>query len=229
MKARITTVLSLTGVLVAGSAAALVNTQVLQGSAVPAGSGNKVTIALDKFASAVDQDAPTVVGDTTLPPAPTPESPDPALAAAAVTTQAIYQIDDAGLVTVDTAGDVLTLVSAVPNPDWSVVNAQSVDAYNVEVQFQMGTTLVEFRANLLFGVVGTAVVTTSLDTGTGGVDDTVASDAVVPTANTTAPVTQDTPTDDSTPGHHHRDHHTGDAPTGTGDAPIGDDHGGDDD
>ena len=227
MKARITTVLSLTGVLVAGSAAALVNTQVLHGSAVPARSGNKVTIALDKFANVVDQDVPAVLGETTLAPAPTPQPPDPALAAAAVTTQAIYQIDDAGLVTVDTAGDVLTLVAAVPNPDWSVVKAQSVDAYNVEVQFQMGTTLVEFRANLLFGVVGTAVVTTSLDTGSGGIDDTVASDAVAPTATTAAPATQDAPTDNNTDGHHYRDHHSGDVPSS--DPPSGDDHRGDDD
>jgi hypothetical protein len=218
MKARITTVLSLTGVLVAGSAAALVNTQVLQGSAMPKGAGDKVTIAFDKFAVAVDDDVPTVIGETTLAPAPAPApepAADPSLAAAAVTTQAIYQIGDAGLVTVDTAGDVLAVVSAVPNPEWSVVTAQNVDAYNIDVQFQMGTTLIEFRANLLFGVVGTSVVTTNLDTGNGGSSDTVGNNAVSPTANTT---THDDDNGDDHPDHgdDHGDDHS-------------DDHGGDDD
>lgn len=201
MKARITTVLSLTGVLVAGSAAALVNTQVLQGSAVPKGSGDKVTIALDKFADVVDQNASPVIGETTQAPVPTPEPPaDPSLAAAAVTTQAIYQIGDAGLVTVDTAGDVLSVVSAVPNAEWTVLQAQNVDAYNIEVQFQMGTTLIEFRANLLFGVVGTSVETTNLDAGSGG---TVGNNSVSPTANTTAD-------DDDDDGDEHGDDDRGD-------------------
>lgn len=217
MKARITTVLSLTGVLVAGSAAALVNTQVLQGSAVPNGAGEKVTIAVEKFSDVADQNVPSVIGETTSPPAPEPPA-DPSLAAAAVTTQAIYQIGDAGLVTVDTAGDVLTVVSAVPNPDWSVVQAQNVDAYNIDVQFQMGTTLIEFRANLLFGVVGTSVVTTNLDTGSGG--DTAGDDAAGPTANTGSD-DDDDHDDDHSDDHDDDDHDDGDD--------HGDDHGGDDD
>lgn len=46
MKARIATVLSLSGVLVAGSAAALVNNQVLQSAQPGSASGSNVTLVL---------------------------------------------------------------------------------------------------------------------------------------------------------------------------------------
>jgi len=143
MKTRIATILSLTGVLVAGSAAALVNTQVLA-SHNDAGGGESVT---------------TVTNDplTTAATARALANSLPTTTLAPTLTQAIYQIGDSGLVTLDTAGDVLTIVSAAPSPGWEVVGSESKDPLDIEVVFQSGTTRVEFKANLLFGIVSTSV------------------------------------------------------------------------
>ncbi|MDP2293392.1 MAG: hypothetical protein Q8M22_19590 [Actinomycetota bacterium] len=156
MKVRIATVLSLAGVLVAGSAAAMVNTQVLRSSG-----GNDVQIASDVTLSNV-----TIAGGTVTTTTPDPASPTPTpTTVASTTTQAVYQIGEAGLVTLDSAGGVLTLVSVVPNPGWIVAEAESEDAYNVEVKFQSAFTVLEFHANLLFGVIGTSVESKDLDLG----------------------------------------------------------------
>ncbi len=156
MKVRIATVLSLAGVLVAGSAAAMVNTQVLRSDG-----GNDVQIASDVTLSNVTIATGTV---TTTPTDPASPTPTPTTVASS-TTQAVYQIGEAGLVTLDSAGGVLTVVSVVPNPGWIVAEAESEDAYNVEVKFQSAFTVLEFRANLLFGVIGTSVESKNLDLG----------------------------------------------------------------
>ncbi|MEQ1702562.1 MAG: hypothetical protein ABMA25_20830, partial [Ilumatobacteraceae bacterium] len=160
MKVRLATLLSLTGVLVAGSAAALVNTQVLNASTKNA--AENVTIADSSVPGAVDTStteasATTLVG-TTVP----PETTTAPTTAAPVGTQAVYQIGEAGTVTLDTAGDMLTIVAALPNSGWTVMEAKSEDALNIEVKFRSATVEVEFHATLLFGVVGTSVETTSL-------------------------------------------------------------------
>lgn len=166
MKVRLATVLSLTGVLVAGSAAALVNTQVLNAPAND--SAADITLADTSLPGTSEptttDGAVTTVVDTSLPPDTTGA---PATAAPAG-TQAVYQIGDAGLVTLDTAGDQLTIVAAVPNAGWTVVEAKSEDALNIEVKFRSATTEVEFHATLLFGVVGTSVETKSLVPATTG-------------------------------------------------------------
>lgn len=156
MKVRIATVLSLAGVLVAGSAAAMVNTQVLRSDG-----GNDVQIASDVTLSNVTIATGTVTTTTTDPASPTPTP----TTVASTTTQAVYQIGEAGLVTLDSAGGVLTVVSVVPNPGWIVAEAESEDAYNVEVKFQSAFTVLEFHANLLFGVIGTSVESKNLDLG----------------------------------------------------------------
>ncbi|MDO9173906.1 MAG: hypothetical protein Q7V62_03815 [Actinomycetota bacterium] len=156
MKVRIATVLSLAGVLVAGSAAAMVNTQVLRSDG-----GNDVQIASDVTLSNVTIATGTV---TTTPTDPASPTPTPTTVASS-TTQAVYQIGEAGLVTLDSAGGVLTVVSVVPNPGWIVAEAESEDAYNVEVKFQSAFTVLEFHANLLFGVIGTSVESKNLDLG----------------------------------------------------------------
>lgn len=156
MKVRIATVLSLAGVLVAGSAAAMVNTQVLRSDG-----GNDVQIASDVTLSNVTIATGTV---TTTPTDPASPTPTPTTVASS-TTQAVYQIGEAGLVTLDSAGGVLTVVSVVPNLGWIVAEAESEDAYNVEVKFQSAFTVLEFRANLLFGVIGTSVESKNLDLG----------------------------------------------------------------
>lgn len=146
MKTRITAALSLAGVLVAGSAAALVNTQVLSNSS-PAGDGGGQVVTTTQ--------AP--LGSTTLPVVTTVPAATVPVAPSAVATQAAYQIGTAGVVTLDTAGQVLTIVGVSPAAGWTVVKSEQGDAFHVEVAFQQGNLLVEFHANYLFGVVGTAV------------------------------------------------------------------------
>ena len=150
MKTKIAMVISIAGVLVAGSAAALVNTQVLGGSTSAAS-----PLVIDNASPAQDISPVTVAttATTSVAVAPTPAAP----AAAPVATQAVYAIGDAGTVTLDTAGDLLTIVAVTPTDPWIVTKSETSDSTDVEVRFQNGTTEVEFHANLLFGVVTTAV------------------------------------------------------------------------
>ena len=156
MKTRIAMMISIAGVLVAGSAAALVNTQVLGGSTAPsglavdAGPQNNQTIPANTTATAATVHTTSVV--TTVP-AETPAQP----AAAPTATQAIYEIGTSGSVTLDTAGDVLTIVVVTPADGWVVTNAENQDATNVEIKLQSGSIEAEFHANLLFGVVTTSI------------------------------------------------------------------------
>ena len=150
MKARIATVLSLSGVLVAGSAAALVNNQVLQSAQPGSASGSNVTLVLGTPVPARTE------------PAPTSSSAAPS-SSVPLSQPVMYQVGDAGVVTLDTAGDVLAVVAATPSAGWTVLVAESIDAYNVSVQLLAGATLGEFRANLSMGVVVTSVESREVD------------------------------------------------------------------
>lgn len=166
MKTRIAMMISIAGVLVAGSAAALVNTQVLGGSTAPSG------LAVDAAAQ-TEQSTPTTTVTTagTVPTtsvvsaAPVVNGAQPA--AATPSTQAVYAIATAGSVTLDTAGDVLTIVNLTPAPGWTQTKAENQDTTNVEIKLQNGSTEAEFHANLLFGVVTTSIQ--SNDTSSTGV------------------------------------------------------------
>ena len=146
MKARITTVLSLVGVLGAGSAAALVNNQVLQNT--ESNSSGDVIVGTDS-----DDSTSGTTADST-----TSESIQIQVNVLSA-TQTEYVIGDAGVVTLDTTGDVLTIVSATPNSGWAIVEAENYGPVDVEVKLQGGLddSLVEFKANLLNGVVTTSV------------------------------------------------------------------------
>lgn len=146
MKTKIAMAISFAGVLVAGSAAALVNTQVLGG-----------TTSAEPLA--VDQPLQTQPTQPSAPVTTTVTTPVVAapVAAAPVSTQAVYAIGDSGTVTLDTAGDVLTITNVTPAAGWVVTKSENQDSTNVEIKFQGGTTEVEFHANLLFGVVTTSV------------------------------------------------------------------------
>ena len=98
----------------------------------------------------------TVATTATTPVAVAPASPVRP-AAAPAPTQAVYAIGDAGTVTLDTAGDMLTIIAVTPTDPWVVTKSETQDSTDVEVRFQNGTTEIEFHANLLFGVVTTAV------------------------------------------------------------------------
>ena len=160
MKTRISMMISVAGILVAGSAAALLNTQVLGGSTAPSGlaidaasQGENSTSTTSTSTSTTTATAPTttVVGS--------PVGVPPQSTAVATSTQAVYEIGTSGSVTLDTAGDVLTIVGVTPAAGWVVTKSERQDATNVEIKLQSGTTEAEFHANLLFGVVTTSVQT----------------------------------------------------------------------
>lgn len=175
MKARVATILSLTGVLVAGSAAALVNTQVLNSSS-PASSTKSAQIEEASTSSA--SSTPTSASSPVSVSVSVPDSSE-TTQVSATGTQAAYQIGEAGLVTLDTAGDTLRIVSVVPAAGWMVIETEQKDALNIEVKFQTADTIVEFKANLMFGIISTAVesysasgTSTATDNSTGNsVDD----------------------------------------------------------
>lgn len=134
MKVRIASALSFAGVLVAGSAAALVNSQVLQPASPAAGSSSAAqTITTDS--AGLDVSGPA--------------------------TQASYRVGDAGAVLLDTTGDTLTVVSATAAAGW-VVASTSAAGETVAVDFQQGTLMVTFTASFVSGVVATSVDTTQV-------------------------------------------------------------------
>ena len=173
MKTKITAALSLAGVLVAGSAAALVNTQVLQSNndeamtvpalAAPAGllvtttttAGVETSLPIDATTTTVVGGAPSTSVDSTVPVSTAPASTAPT--AGATPTQAVYRIGDAGTVTLDTAGDRLTVVAATPGAGWQVGKVEQYGPLDIEIYFRSATVELEFKANLLFGVVSTSV------------------------------------------------------------------------
>jgi hypothetical protein len=154
MKTKVAMMISLAGVLVAGSAAALVNTQVLGGTS------STSPLVIDDV-QPPQQTVPTVTVPTSVTTPVVAASPTVTPAtqptAAATGTQAAYLVGDSGTVTLDTVGDRLTIVGVTPAAGWIVTKSETEDATNVEVKFQAGTTEVEFHANLLFGVVTTSV------------------------------------------------------------------------
>jgi hypothetical protein len=173
MKTKIAAALSLAGVLVAGSAAALVNTQVLQNNtddamtvpalAAPAGllvtttttAGVETSLPIDATSTTVVGGAPSTSVDSTVPVSTAPASTAPT--AGATPTQAVYRIGDAGTVTLDTAGDRLTVVATAPGAGWQVGKVEQRSPLDIEIYFRSATVELEFKANLLFGVVSTSV------------------------------------------------------------------------
>jgi hypothetical protein len=164
-KARLTTMLSLTGVLVAGSAAALVNTQVLGNPTPRTQIASEITAVLT-----LPVDSATTV-ETTVAAPPTSEateSTEETVKTVPGTTGAksAFEVDGAGVVTLDTTGGVLRIVGAKPAAGWTVTETRQVDPLHVKVTLQSLQTKVEFSANLLFDKITTSVEATSNVDGT---------------------------------------------------------------
>ncbi len=192
MKVRLAAVISLSGVLVAGSAAALVNNQVLnQRSNFGAADHVQLAATTSPGATSTIPTASSSVASTgsSLPPA---DAALPPVVVPAATTQAAYQIGDAGTVTLDTAGNVLAVVVVVPNANWTLIETKSEDQTNIEVKLQSPTTSVEFHATLLFGVVGTSIETKNL-----APDETASTVGVTPRSTTATSSTVKSNNDDS--------------------------------
>jgi Cu-Zn family superoxide dismutase len=222
MKARIATMASFAGVLVAGSAAAMVNSQVLHNAGVQKNSVQNVapltvdtgratipgtnapdtvvvsssvtegTAAGTNATDVTDSSAAATVADAT----------QPSTAVTVGGSRARYRIGDAGDVVLDTKGDRLTVVSSDGTSGWRLVGTQSTDPLNAVVTFQSATRQVVFHASLLFGVVSYSV--TTYDLTNGGAPVTSVSHEPTPSSVTTttttiaAPVTPTVTTSPST-------------------------------
>jgi hypothetical protein len=153
MKVRITTLLSLTGVLVAGSAAALVNTQVLSSTALRKSTASEISVADSQ--SPASGTVGTEVANKFAPLAPN---------LAPLAAQTTFDVSPAGTVVLDATGGVLSIVSVTPSgADWTVAGSEAEEG-QVEVKFQSATQLVEFKASLVAGQIVTSVETTDLTT-----------------------------------------------------------------
>jgi len=167
MKTTIATALSVIGVLGAGSAAALVNTQILDGG--PAES--TASAAVLPPASTVDVSIPELlearvpelqVGTTTPTPTTQPEAPVPTAPSGYLTS---FNVGNAGVVTVDVVDGQLLLVDAEAKSGWQVGKAEQHDDDNeVEVYFSSSTVRVEFEAALIDGQIVPKVSSKSLGT-----------------------------------------------------------------
>ncbi|MFZ9629492.1 MAG: hypothetical protein ACO3C1_09110, partial [Ilumatobacteraceae bacterium] len=167
MKNRLTAVLSVTGVLVAGSSAALVNTQVLRHTGQSAMGG-------DTSGAQGGGTVNTVVLDATAPATTTAGAGDPTVPAgvsaanAPTVTATAYRVGESGTVVLDAVGGVLTIVSVTPNTGWLLAATLQSNPAHARVVFETTTTQVVFDANLLYGVVGTSVTVNALGGTSGG-------------------------------------------------------------
>jgi hypothetical protein len=194
---RVAMLLSIGGVLVAGSAAALVNAKVLDGQsggAATAATTSTMPTAVQLTTTPTVATVPVTAPPTTVPPttavpivvtAPpttttTPTATTPfvptvdtvPLVPAAGGTQATYRLGDAGTALLDTAGGRLTIVRVNPNPGWFVDRAESDGPASVEIRLESETGEVRFEASLVRGVVRISLRTDDNDnSGDGDGDD----------------------------------------------------------
>ena len=181
MNVRTATLLSIAGVLAAGTAAVAVNTQVLSGSAIPGELAAPLTLPVATQVYAVPggtagvMEAPT--GGNTVLVAENSGSIAPQVTGGTVefptleppaTTVMSFQIGDAGVATVDTVGGLLRIVEVSPASGWTVAAADGSGTVRVDVELVSTTTKVKFGAFLSGGDVITSVSSESLPTSSGG-------------------------------------------------------------
>lgn len=145
VKARIATVLSLAGVIVAGSAAALVNNQVLR-STEPADTSTFISASSSSTASTL------------------PDSSVSTATTVAPTTLRVYDIDKVGRVTMDLANGNLRLVEAKEFDGWAVSKLVQTSSTDVEVRFSNVLGTVVFNATLKNGEIETSLEVEGADT-----------------------------------------------------------------
>lgn len=178
MRTKLALALSTLGVLGAGSAAALVNTDILDGGQATSG------------ASAAILPPPVTVELTVPTPTPTTTAPTgttPVTVMAPATTPAVptsgptgmlttFNVGAAGTVTVDVINGALVFVGAEPAAGWTVTDTDHArDDNEVEVEFRSADTRVEFTAHFRGGSIVPEVESESLSiaptAGSGGHDD----------------------------------------------------------
>lgn len=202
VKARIATVLSLAGVIVAGSAAALVNNQVLR-STEPVGTSTFISASSSSTASTL------------------PDSSASTATSAAPTTLRVYDIDKVGRITMDLANGNLRLVEAKEFEGWAVSKLVQTTSTDVEVRFSNVLGTVVFTATLVGGEIETAVEVEGADSTSSSVAPSSSTGNTSGNGGTTATSTKPRVTTTSID-----DDNDGDSGKGKG---GDDDHKGDDD
>jgi hypothetical protein len=203
MKTRMATLLSVAGVLAAGSAAALVNTQVLEGGDDGTVSAEAATVTLETNAAGTlgATLAPTAAPDTT-PSTSSPPTTERSSRRSSTTSdptqgQQVFQVGESGLVTVQRDDDTLTVVDATANSGWTVVSASAISPSEIRVVYRSSTVEVTFTAATAFGQIGTDVTARSLVSQPA---------ATAPSSNTTPNSTPTTYDDSDDDGYDDDDH-----------------------
>ncbi len=181
MNVRTATLLSVAGVLAAGTAAVAVNTQVLTGSAgpaelaapltlpvatqvytVPSADDGRVRTAMGSEVVLVAEDgaaeASPVSGASTFDSAQTVVTDSPMVA----NTSMIFRIGEAGVATVDTAGGTLAIVDVSPSAGWRVSKADGSGTVRLEFELTSASMKVNFGAFLSGGEVITSISSESI-------------------------------------------------------------------
>jgi hypothetical protein len=188
MKAKLATAISVIGVLGAGSAAAMVNTQILDSDPTESGASKAVLPP----ASTVELSVPSVTDPIRIeslqvevaPDATTTSTTSTTTTSTSTTTIAVpqpsglltsFNVGEAGVVTVDVVDGQLVLVSAEAKAGWTVTKAEddsnddSDEQQNeVDVEFVSATVRVEFNADYVDGRIVPHVESTSIGANSGG-------------------------------------------------------------
>lgn len=154
MKTRMVTIISIAGVLVAGTAAAMVNTQIFESE--PVAGESAVLLAPE----------PTTVALTPGVDASSAPSSNSASAATGQGPLTEFAIGEAGFVTVDVINDRLRIVSVDPSAGWSVVEQEEYPAGDhVEVTLASDSMRIEFEADLVNGRIVPELESSALTNG----------------------------------------------------------------
>lgn len=171
-------ILSVGGVLVAGTAAAVVNSEVLSRDTAAPVTAPAPTIDAPTGSSpapstvivpetTVAPTAPVTVAPTvatTAPPAVVTALPATAVATVPATTtasspvpgsptQRVFRLGDAATAILDTADGQLTIVTVTPHPGWTLDRAEQDDPTSVEIRLESANGEVRFEASLVRGIV----------------------------------------------------------------------------
>lgn len=167
LKTRIATALSIVGVLGAGSAAAVVNTSILDDgpvSGAPAVLIPPPAPSVPEEAELVPDQIITVVRPPQAQPAAVTDSPTQApsptttpLGSVPISPNlTVFNVGVAGTVTLDVVDGRLELLSAMPNDGWAIGETNG-DSDRVEVEFVSDGVMVEFSASWTNGQIATHV------------------------------------------------------------------------
>ena len=142
MYSRIAVLLSVTGVLAAGTASTLGQPDARGQIASSTSSASSITAASTPN-SAPDAAASTVPDGTVVVGQPVPNS----------ATQQSFVLGDAATVIVDTANGQLAIVVIAPHPGWNLTRAELRDVEAVEIRLESSNGDVRFEADLINGTV----------------------------------------------------------------------------